>query len=162
MSPNLVLITLIAAPVALLMILRINAALVFLSACLGSVLLQFIAQDASDFTSGAGMQLGSETVKLVLLLVPVVLTTVFMVRTIRGGGRLMLNVLPALGVGLLLSLLIVPLLPKNLAQDILTAPLWSEVENAQDLIVGISAMVCLLFLWMMRPKAGEKHGKRHK
>jgi hypothetical protein len=149
------------------MVLRINAALVFLSLCLGDVLVQFVAPDANSFMQlfsakvPAGLDTGSNTIKLLLLLVPVVLTAIFMIRTVRGYGRLALNLLPALGVGLLGSLLVVPLLPHGLSHDIVHTSLWSELQKAQDLIVGSSALVCLLVLWLQRPKTGESKGHGH-
>lgn len=167
MNPTVVLSAIVLVPVVILMLLRINAALVFLSLCLGNVLVQFIAPDASSFMALFSMRplhdvdTGSDTIKLVLLLLPVVLTAVFMIRTVRGGARLALNLLPAAGVGLLGGLLVVPLLPPDLSDEIINSSLWSQVQQAQNLIVGVSALVCLFVLWLQRPKTGEaKHGKK--
>jgi hypothetical protein len=168
MSPEVVLGLIVVVPVVLLMLLRVNAALVFMSLCLGSVLVQFVAPDANSFLAlfsarvPEGIDKGNDTVKLLLLLLPVVLTTIFMIRTVRGYGRLTLNALPAIGVGLLGGLLIVPLLPPGLSHNIIDSALWDQAIRAQDLIVGTSALVCLLVLWMGRPKTGhdkKKHGK---
>lgn len=166
MSPELILGVIVLAPVALLMLLRANAALVFLSLCLGDVLVQFIANDASSFlTTFSGQHTvtsvttSNGNVKIALLLLPVVLTTVFMIRTVHGSSRLLLNALPAAGVGLLGALLIVPLLPPGTAHGIVDSSLWNEVQKAQALIVGSSAFVCLLVLWLQRPKAGHKNKK---
>jgi hypothetical protein len=167
MSPEFVLAAIVAVPVVLLLVLRVNAALVFLSLCLGYVLMQFVAPDANSFLQlfsakvPRGIDTGNDTVKLVLLLLPVVLTAIFLIRTVRGYGRLILNILPAAGVGLLGGLLIVPLLPPGLSHNITDSPLWDQVQRAQDLIVGTSALICLLVLWLGRPKVGhdKKHGK---
>ena len=87
---------------------------------------------------------------------------IFMIRTVRGYGRLALNALPSIGVGLLGALLVVPLLSPGLSHNIVDSSLWDQVTKAQDLIVGMSALVCLLVLWLQRPKTGEgKHGKKH-
>lgn len=166
--PVIALAAIVLGPVVLLMVLRVNAALVFLSLCLGDVLVQFVANDTTEFLTLHADQVpqqasaaGSETVKIALLLLPVILTTVFMIRTIRGTGRLVLNLLPAAGVGLLGGLLVVPLLPSGLSHNIVDSSLWSQIQRAQDLIVGASALVCLLVLWLQRPKTGgsHKHGK---
>ncbi len=159
----------VAVPVVVLMLLRANAALVFLSLCLGAVLVQFVAphtQSFSDLFSAHNLSNAhpaSNTINLILLLVPVVLTTFFMIGTVRGRTKLLLNALPAAGVGLLGALLLVPLLPAGLQYNIVNSSLWAEVQRAQDVIVGSSALVCLLVLWMQRPKTGgSKHGKKHK
>lgn len=168
--PTLTLAALVLLPAILLLWLRVNATLVFLSLCLGDVLVQFVAKDTMEYlTLHAGQvpsqasNAGSDTIKLALLLLPVVLTTIFMIRTIHGNGKLLLNALPAVGVGLLGALLVVPLLPPGLSHNVLRSPLWSQVLNVQDIIVGASAFICLLVLWLQRPKSGEgKHGKKHK
>jgi len=169
MSPEITLALIVILPVVLLLGLRVNATLVFLSLCLGDVLVQFVASDANDFigllsssNAHTGFANGNNNLKLILLLLPVVLTTIFMIRTVRGHTRLLLNVLPAAGVGLLGGLLVVPLLPPGLAHNIVASNLWSQAQKAQDLIVGGSALVCLLVLWLQRPKTGHDEGKRGK
>jgi hypothetical protein len=169
-APTITLAALVLVPVILLMVLRVNAALVFLSLCLGNVLVQFVAKDTVEFLTLHPNQVptqastaGADTVKLVLLLLPVVLTAVFMIRTVHGNGKLLLNILPAAGAGLLGALLVVPLLPSGLSHNVVGSSLWTQVTNVQDLIVGASAVVCMLVLWLQRPKTGSgKHGKKHK
>ena len=163
MSPEFILGAIVLAPVVVLMLLRVNAALVFLSLCLGNVLVQFIANDASDFlTTFSGshtvtsVTTSNSNVKLGLLLLPVILTTIFMIKTVHGTSRLVMNILPAAGVGLLGALLVVPLLPPGTAYNIVGSSLWGDVQKAQALIVGLSALVCLFVLWLQRPKTGHK------
>lgn len=159
-SSSAVLAALVVVPVLLLMVLRINAALVFLSLCLGDVLVQFVANDAASIMSAMGVHFGLQTVKLILLGIPVVLTTIFMIRTVHG-SRLVLNLLPAAAVGLVGAFLVIPLLPPHLAANIVDSSQWQQIKNAQDLIVGASALLCLFVLWLQRPKAEGKHGKKH-
>ncbi|HVW23120.1 MAG TPA: hypothetical protein VHB51_01365 [Candidatus Saccharimonadales bacterium] len=169
MSPALVLGAIIVLPIFVLMLLRVNAALVFLSLCLGDVLVQFVAGDANSFFSLLSKQnvtakpisTSDQTIHLVLLLFPVVLTTIFMIRTVHG-TKLLLNFLPALGVGLLGALLVVPLLSPGLNSGILNTSLWQQVTQAQNLIVGSSALVCMFALWTQRSKVGlGRHHKKH-
>lgn len=171
MSPEITLAGIVLVPIVLLLFLRVNATLVFLSLCLGDVLVQFVAGDANDLlgllsasNAHTSVNPGNNTLKLILLLLPVVLTTVFMIRTIKGKFRLILNLFPAAGVGLLGGLLVVPLLSSGLSSSIVGSSLWTQVQRSQDLIVGGSALACLLVLWLQRPKTGghheeKKHGK---
>lgn len=168
-TPTLTLAGLVLIPVAILMLLRINAALVFLSLCLGNVLVQFVAKDTITYLTLHSNQLPAQaanandsTVKLILLLLPVLLTTIFMIRTVNGRSHLILNALPAIGVGILGALLVVPLLSPGLAHNIVASSLWSDIKKSQDVIVGASALVCLIVLWLERPKTGLKKGKHHK
>lgn len=167
MSPEAALAAIALGPVVVLMALRVNAALVFLSLCLGDVLVQFTANDAGSFlTTFSGshtvtsITTSNSNVKILLLLFPVVLTTIFMIRTVQGGTRLLLNMLPAAGVGLLGALLVVPLLPPGVAHNIIGSSLWDQAQKAQVLIVGASALACLFVLWLQRPKTGGKHHRR--
>lgn len=168
MSPELTLAAIVLVPVAVLLLLRVNAALVFLSLCLGDVLVQFTANDASSFLTTfssshtvTSVTTSNSNVKIALLALPVALTTLFMIRTVQGTSRLLLNILPAAGVGLLGGLLVVPLLPPASAQNIIDSSLWDQAQHAQVLIVGASAVVCLIVLWLQRPKAGG-HRKHHR
>jgi hypothetical protein len=167
-SAEITLAAIILIPVVILMVLRINAALVFLSACLGDVLVQFVAPDAKQFLVlfsahvNKHADTGDNFVKIALLLLPVILTAVFMIRTVHGKGKLVMNLLPALGVSLLLGLLITPLLPNNLSSHLLNTQLWHQLKDAQDLIVGMSSLLCLIALWYQRPHAGSKKSKHHK
>ena len=162
MNQNLIILGgLLAAPVLALMMLRINATLVFLSLCLGYVVMQFLGADAQSFaeTFMTHATLSTNIMKLVLLLFPAVFTMVFMIRTVRG-GKLVLNILPSLAVGCLTVLLVVPLLPPGLSHAIASTAVWQQAERLQSLVVGAGALLSLLFLWMLRPKHGsEEHGK---
>lgn len=167
MSPELTLAAIVAIPAIVLMVLRINAALVFLSLCLGNVLVQFVASDASawltTFSSSRTTTIVTTTngnIKIGLLLLPAVLTAIFMIRTVQDGPRLLLNLLPSVGVGLLGALLVVPLLTPGTSHNIIASSLWWNAQQAQNLIIGLSAMVCMIVLWMQRPKSGHKHHKR--
>jgi hypothetical protein len=162
--PLAVLIALVAGPVLLLYLLRVNAAFVFLSLCLGNVLVQFSGRDAVSIIAGASTNANvtASTIKLALLVAPAILTVLFMMGTSKGQKRI-LNVLPSAASGLLLALLAVPLLPPGLGNSIRSLPVWINTAQLQSGIIAGSTLVCLLFLWMSRPKhAGEKHkGKRH-
>ncbi len=168
MSPDVVLGIGILAPVLILMILRIDAALVFLSLCLGDVLMQFVAPDANQFLAlfsahvPKGLDSGNNTIRILLLLLPVVLTAVFMFKTVRNNSKLIANVLPALGVGLLGTLLVVPLLPSGLSNNVLDSQLWVQLQKSKDLVVGVSCLICLFVLWLQRPKHDHKKEKHSK
>lgn len=171
MNPTILLAAILAVPIIVLMALRINAALVFLSLCLGNVLVQFIGPDAGTILSStsahtaamAGKVTASQSyVDVVLLLLPVATTMVIMIRSVHGRAKLAFNVLPAIGVGLLTALLAVPLLSVNMTSSITALPLWRQLNNLQTLILGVSTLLCLFFLWMQRPKAAHDEGKHHR
>ncbi len=163
MPPLAVLAIITVVPVVLLLLLRVNAAIVFLSLCLGSVLVRFVDNDAQSFVnlfSGSAAARGYG-VSIALLLLPAVFTTLVMIGTVRGTFRLMFNTLPALSVGLLVLLLAVPLFSPGLRGAIDNTSVWPHVQQAQVLVVGLGALISLLFLWLQRPKHEYDRHKRH-
>lgn len=166
MNPLIILVILLAVPIVLLMALRINAALVFLSLCLGNVLVQFIGPDASTILASASAHpvrtaLPNQSyINFFLLLLPVILTMVIMIHSVKG-AKLAFNILPAIGVSLLGVLLAVPLLSSGTTDSIVTLPLWHKLASLQSLVLSVSAMLCLMLLWMQRPKPHKEEGKHH-
>lgn len=167
MNPAIILGAIILLPVIILMLGRISASLVFLSLCLGNVLVQYVGPESSNFVNLLTPQVQDivnptdNNIRLFLLLTPVVLTSIFMIKSVHGSLKMILNILPAAGVGLLGALLVVPLLPSGISSDILNSDIYSQIKKAQIIIVGGSAVVCLLFLWMQRPKGGHGKHKKH-
>ena len=148
----------VVAPVVLLLLLRVNAAIAFLSLCLGSVLVRFVGNDAQSFVNlfSASRAVSGYGLSLALLLVPAVFTTLIMVGTVRGKTGRLLNLLPALSAGLLAALLAEPLFSPGLRGAILATSIWQHVQQARALVICLGAVISLLFLWLQRPKRGEK------
>ena len=163
MSPNeAVLLALFAVPVLLLMGLRANATLVFLSLCLGYVVMQFLGGEAQTFAQlfMTHATISANIMKLVLLLFPAVFTTLFMIRTQRG-AKLAFNLLPAIATGFLAMVLTVPLLSPGLSHALTGLQLWSEVMKLQALVIGAGSLVSVLFLWLQRPQKSKDEGGKH-
>lgn len=165
MTPLVLIAAMIAVPVVLLFVLRINAAIVFLSLCLGSVLEKFVGGDASSVTNlfSASKVVSQYGTSLFLLLLPAVFTMIVMIGTVRGKFRALINILPAVAVGVVGLLLAEPLFSPGLRGAVGSTQAWHELQRAQVLVVGVSTIVSLLFLWLQRPSRGEsgKHGKHH-
>jgi hypothetical protein len=161
-SSGLVLAAIVLIPAFILFWYRINASIIFLSLCLGSVLMQFVSPDAHEFLAlfsahvPKGIDAGSSTIKLILLLLPPVLSSAFMVKSVKGNNKY-INILPAIGVGILAALLITPLLSAHLSNTIISSKAWTPLKNNQGAIVGISSLICLGTLWFQSPK--NAHGK---
>src|SRR5579871_264794 len=111
MSATLLLAAIIATPIILALLLKVNAAVLFMSLCVGDVLVRYTSSDVASFLfirAPKGGNLSLSTVELGLLLLPAVLTMVFMIHSIKG-HRVLLNLLPAIGVGLLTAILVEPI-----------------------------------------------------
>lgn len=164
MSPLVLFGLLVCVPIAVALLLRVNAAVLFMSLCVGAVLVQYMAGDANSFITtfaNHGSQLSDSTIKLVLLLLPPVLTTIFMFHSLHG-PKAFFNIFPAVGTGLLTALLVKPLLSPGFQRTIEKSSLWNQFAQAQTLVVGVSAFLCLFFLWIGRRSGHEGHKKHHK
>jgi hypothetical protein len=163
MPNNIELIAALVIPLAVLVVLRINAAMVFLSLCLGYVLVQFVANDADsliNFMAPDKSSMSATTLRLIMLLAPVVLTSVIMLFSVHGKLKGALNALPAAGVAVLGLILAVPLFTPGLRYAIQSQTLWQEITKVQPLVIGATAFISLLFLWMQRRSSGHEDSKR--
>ena len=164
MPNNIELIIALVIPLVILTVLRINAAMVFLSLCLGYVLVTFVANDADSlisFLAPDTNSMSASTLRLGMLLTPVVLTSMFMLFSVHGRIKVALNALPAAGVGILGLLLAVPLFTPGLQYAIESQPLWQQISQAQAMTVGISAFISLIFLWVQRHHTEKIEHRRH-
>jgi len=154
----------VTIPVLLFAILRVNAAIIFLSLCLGSVLVNLVGSDANSvlFLFSAGLHDNSIVLPLLFLFAPAVLTTIIMIRTVKKGLPLLLNVLPSLAFGVVGLLLAVPLCSAGVRGAITNAPIWHNLEKMQTMVVILSAIVSLFFLWLQRPSHSSSDTKKKK
>ncbi|HSX31865.1 MAG TPA: hypothetical protein VLF43_01260 [Candidatus Saccharimonadales bacterium] len=164
MDANIALIVALAVPTVLLLALRINAAMVFLSLCLGQVMVLYVASAATDILKGSIpsiSQASTSTMQLIVLLAPATVTAILGAFSVHGKLKNIGNFFPAVGAAALGVLLAVPLLPTGVRLAIQQEPAWGILSNAEALVVGIGGLVSLMFLWGMRRhlKSPEKHKK---
>ncbi|HSW99951.1 MAG TPA: hypothetical protein VLH38_02865 [Patescibacteria group bacterium] len=163
MNHNLALLIALALPAIVFAVLRVNASLVFLSLCLGTVLVQYVASEADQLihlASAHASPIGTSTMKLALLVAPAAITSVVTVFSIRGRIKTMINFLPSLSAGALLILLVVPLLPPGLRNNLQGQQVWHYLSNAESLVVAAGATVSLSLLWTQRSLF--QHGERRR
>lgn len=157
-----VVIAIVAVPALFFLVLRSNAALAFLSLCLGSVLAQVAAGDASAILDSlkAGQTVSTNMAALVLLLLPPLLAAILTIRSVRPAD-LLLQMIPAVGVGAASLLLAKPYLKEAWQAQLTSSAVWTQIDNLQVVIVGASAFLCLLMVWLQRPKpVGRRRGER--
>jgi hypothetical protein len=149
-------------PVAILTLFRANAATAFLALCLGSILGTYVAIDTVNLLRGyvsPDSRLTESAISLILLWLPVLLVAIFMSRTISSKQRI-INLLPALAVGLLGVLLTVPFLTPAVRTQIMASDAWNQIQTYQAAIVAAGTVVSFVLL-RMRKKEEGKHGKHH-
>ncbi|HKU18983.1 MAG TPA: hypothetical protein VJP80_06995 [Candidatus Saccharimonadales bacterium] len=165
MPHNALLLAAIAAPLVVMVLLRINAAMVFLSLCLGEVLVQYVASQANDllhFVAPHASKVSTTTMQLMLLLAPAVVTALVTVLSVRGRLKTLVNILPATAASLLAVLLAAPILPGGFKHSLHSETAWHYIANSQALVVGAGAAISLAFLWTQRRLFRLRDDKRHK
>jgi len=155
------------APLVVFTIFGVNAAVVFLSLCLGQVLVQYVGTEAiSGLTTLSPhlSELNKSMLQLGLLLAPAVASTFIMIGSVRGKIKKLINILPSMGVGLLATLMGVPLFTPGLRKAIESGSFWKQLSRAEALAVGVTALVSLIFLWTQRRsiKSIEGSGSKHR
>jgi len=158
MMPLIVIGLLIGLPAVLSVLLKTNAAVVYLALCTGSLLATFVGKDAVDLFNSFFPSSGSaatSTIELIMLFLPAVLTIVFL-RGSVSGSKALFNILPAAATGLLAVLLAVRLLPPGTRYGITGTSSWSTLEQFQSVIVGTGVTVSLLVLWTGHKRSGHK------
>ncbi len=159
MIPLIVLGALVALPVLLALILRVNALFVFLSIGAG-YFLQFALSDDVDLAFATVIR-GSNSIvvaRLVLLFLPLLLT-LFLTRKSQGKS-LILQIVPLIFSALLLVTITLPLLPPGTEGAIYDTPYGNNLRQAGDLIMSVAVVSNLVLLWMLH-KPAKSHGKHH-
>lgn len=151
-------------PALVILFLRVNGAIAFMSLCLGSVLVTYVSGDVlSIFTSFSASKnpLGAnQWVHLGLLVVPFLLTILF-TRGSVSGAKKVTNFLPAVASGLLFTLLVVPLLSADLQRQIRHLPAWHQLDNLQTAVLLGGAAFSLVFLLFTHLKKHGNDEKKH-
>jgi hypothetical protein len=160
---NAIIIGAVLLPAVIMTLLRANAAVVFLAACLSSVLLQFLGADAIEFASvfsAPGSTSGQTTVQLIVLYAPVVLALLCMIHGLPR-NKLFLNIVPGIGTGFILLLLTMPYLSHSTVQMLQSASLWPWIARLQAGVIGVAGLYVLMLLLGWRPMKTPESKKHH-
>lgn len=149
----------LAGIVLLLLWQRTNAAVVFFGLCAGSVLAQQVSGDATLLSSSAvhSSYVTNSTVQIVLIVLPALLSALAMRKTVAN-SHLIVNLLPALCVAALATILIVPLLSFDLRYNLQSTIIWEQLNRASELVVIAGVITSIVALWIGTHK---KHHKKH-
>jgi hypothetical protein len=164
MTPLVLFAILVLVPILVAVLLRVNAAILFMSLCVGELLVQNISSDTITIVTSASASasnLSQSTIELCLLLLPVVLTVIFMLHSVHG-PKTILNILPALGFGLVTALLVEPLLSAGFQKTLQHSSAWHQVLQGQTLIITLGSLIALLFLWFQHRGNHKEHGHHAK
>lgn len=162
MDPLVLLAILFAAPILLILVSRANAAIIFLALCAGNVLQTFVGDDAqlliqgllNNYSPASGVY-----IRLGIMLIPVLFALLFLRGSVSGGKNL-INIFPAITVGILNVFLAVPLLPDDLKSEIYGTSVWSQISEFQAILIGGSVFISLVIVFSGKRNHGHKRGRK--
>lgn len=158
--PYIILGIVLGLPLLLGLLLRVNSSFLFFSILAGDLLARYFTDDTELVTR---MFIRNHTVEgyteLVLLVLPVVLTGLFLRHTVSK-SKLFFYVIPYLITGVVLAAFALPLLPITLQQRIGTVELGRQLLSGTDTIVGAVVFIQLITLWITN-RSHEKPEKKH-
>jgi hypothetical protein len=154
---------LVLLPAALTYFLKSDAALAFLALCGGFAATTLSGSDIEHLVGQTKVtSLTSNNIELTLLVLPLLLTLLFTIRSVSGKGRRYLSLIPALCAGGLLAIVAAPMFSDVLNASVTDSQFWSKLKDAQSYIVGIGLLSSLVLLWSRGFAPGRAHGKKHK
>lgn len=154
----------VGLPLLFFIVLRVKPLYIFVSIVTGYFLVTMLG-DTAALTFGSVVQgSSSETfIKVVLLMLPLILTLLLMRKTLSPAA-LPFQLILLIANALLLAELLVPLLPPGTQHTVYSTPLGSVLKQAHDVVIAGVASLHVVVMWLMRPRHhGEHghHGKKH-
>ncbi|MEX2014447.1 MAG: hypothetical protein WD885_00745 [Candidatus Saccharimonadales bacterium] len=158
MNETLILGIAVAALWALVVYLRIPATVLFLSILIGKLFAEELSLDAYDVVSGVLPGVTTTMVQAGLLILPIVLTIIFLKGSAPKSGML-LNAVPLFFCLVTLGLFINPYFDVVSRLDEQQRIILTD---NQSYVVAIAGLVTLLSSWLSRGKGLGGHNRRHR
>lgn len=149
---------LVGLPLLLALLFRVSAVFLFTSVASGALLTQYFADDASlvlnAFFTHSNVD---QYVKLVLLVLPVLLTVYFLRKTLSG-TQILFHLVPLVVTSAAFAALVMTALPGGVRYDLMNNSAGKVLESSQNLLVAASSILTLLLMWFtMRHHKGKRH-----
>jgi hypothetical protein len=162
MTPLITLGLLAGVPLALALLARVSAVYLFVSILAGSLLAQYLSDDVVvvlELFRKSGNPLIA--VRLALVVLPVVLTLIFLRKTLKA-SRLLLELLPLLLCIGMLVVIVLPLLPLSLGAQVTATPYGKVLDTSHDALIGATILCNLSLMWLTSRQKHNEHGRRGK
>lgn len=136
---------------------RVPATVLFLSILVGKLFAEELSLDAYDFIIGLVPGLNAQLLQIILLVLPVVLTVLFLKNSVPK-SKTLINAVPLLLCLVTLGLFINPYF--DLASSLQEEQRIILTDN-QSYIVSLAGALTLLSAWLPSKGHHSKHSKRH-
>lgn len=159
MSAYIILGVVLGLPLLLGLVFRVNPSFIFFSMLAGELLARYFADDAElVMRLVARRETALAYAELALLIVPVMLTAVFLRKTLSK-GKLVFYVIPYLITGFVLAAFALPIMPDFLQDQVGSVREGQRLLEGSETIVGVVVFIQLISLWIMN--RSHDHGKKH-
>lgn len=140
---------------------RVNALYMFISVISGELLVRYVGDDAGlAIGSIIKGQNGPMIAQLLLLFLPVVLA-LLLLRHTMAKSKVLLHIVPLVGIVVTLMIFIVPLLASSAQRVLLDNQIVNNIVRAQDLIIAATCVSVLGLMFATGRHHEAKHGKHH-
>lgn len=162
MTAYIILGTVLAIPLLLGILLRVNTSHLFFSLMAGELLSRYFTDDAELVMRLAVRNASvTEYADLVVLVLPVLITALILKKSLKK-NKILLHFIPLLLTGVVFAAFVLPMLPQHIQQQISSQPYGAQFMNSIEVIIGAVIFVQLVSLWLMNRVHEDKHGKHHK
>lgn len=162
MLPYIILGFLLFLPLGLGLFFRVSASALFFSVMAGDLIGRYFHHEAEAFgRSTFKSNTAADYAEALLILMPVLLTAIFMHGSISR-GKTLLHIVPLAITGLVLAAFVLPILPYEIQQQVMTVPLGKQLLDTHNMIIGVIVFLQLISLWLLNKAPGEPHHGRKK
>ncbi len=158
MTGQIILFSVLAFPLLLGVIFRVNTSHLFFSLMAGELLARYFGHDVEKLAEQSTSQSTVFPIgELALIVVPMILTAIFL-RGSVSKSKLVLHIIPLAITGIVFAAFVLPLLPADLQAEISTGRVGKYLLDLNRVIIGSVVALQLISLWLLN-RIGKKHGK---
>ena len=160
MIPYVMLGLMLGLPLLLGLVFRVSTSHLFLALLSGELLQRYFGDDAvlalRTFVKDGRVQ---DYVGLAILVLPMILTALFLNHTLSK-GKTLLHIIPLAISGIVFAAFAAELLPGALHSQLESNHYGRMLLDSTDFIIGVMVFLQLVSVWLFS-RSAEKHGKRH-
>lgn len=162
MSEYIVLAAIVALPIVLGVLLRVNASHLFFSVMAGELLARYFGEEAeSAIHAMLNSDVATEYAHLFILTLPVVLTAIVLKNSISR-SRALINIFPLVVTGIVYAAFAIPLLPAELQAKVQATPIGQDFANSSAAVIGFIVLFQLVILWLLNRGEESKRKRKRK
>ena len=161
MTGQIVLGLIIGLPLLLGILFRVSTSHIFFSLMAGELLGRYFGHDVEKQANAVSNQVNITGYgEIALLTVPMLLTAVFLRRSISK-GKILLHIVPLLITGVVYAAFLIPILPVRAQQEIQTFIVGGWLLHLNKVIIGGMVIVQLVSLWALNRGENAHKNKHH-